>query len=157
MFPQLYSVPFFLVSVLSMVMLVTDKNLQTNFGTVSSGYFVHWYGVLAIAIIALVAGVVLLLVRSRTTVKLGLVGAGLLTAAWLGVILTYSQVGFASASDFAQYLFGITYYGGNLRYLYDVILAVLLGAVGMGAVGLSVMHDADTGADTSGAKSPATS
>jgi hypothetical protein len=42
----------------------------------------------------------------------------------VGVVFTYSQVGFASAGDFANYLFGITYYGGDIRYLYDLLLAV---------------------------------
>jgi len=134
--PAVYSLAFFLAFALSVVMLITDKNLQTNFGTVTSGYYLQWYGVLAMAIVDLAAAVLLVLWRSRTTVKLGAVGASLLTAAYLGVIATYSGVGFASASQFAQYLFGVTYYGGDIRYLYDILLGVYLGAIVSGVVAL---------------------
>lgn len=125
-FPWLYGVLFLVLAALSFVMLATDKNLQTDFGTVSSGYFVHWYAVLAFGVIDLIGAGLLFALRNRLVVKLGVLGSGLLTLAWVGVIATYSQVGFSSASQFAQYLFGATYYGGDIRYLYDVVLAVYL-------------------------------
>jgi hypothetical protein len=154
LFPLFYSLPFLLASALSMVMLVTDKNLQTDFGTVTTGYFVHWYVVLVIAIADVVGAGLLILLRSRTAIKLGVVGSGLLCIVWVGVILTYAQAGFTSASAFAQYLFGVTYFGGDIRYLYDVLLATYLGTFALGLVGLAVTRDADAPADQAGAHSP---
>lgn len=137
LFPIVYSLGFFLAAGLSILMLITDKNLQTDFGTVPA-YYVHWYAILAMAVADLAGAVLLLLLRSRTAVKLGVVGSGLLIVALLGAILTWQQVGFGSASDFAQYLFGITYYGGDVRYLYDVLLATYIGTFLAGVVGLAV-------------------
>jgi hypothetical protein len=154
MFPALYSLAFLLAAGLSFVMLATDKNLQTDFGTISSGYFVHWYAVLATAVADLVGAALLLVLRSRTAVKLGVVGSALLALALIGVIATYAQVGFASASDFAQYLFGVTYYGGDLRYLYDVLLATYVGTFLVGVVGLALTREgrapAPSGSSNSG-------
>jgi hypothetical protein len=124
--PKLYSLPFLLAFALSVIMLVTDKNLQTNFGMVTSGYYLHWYVILVTAIADLVGAVLLLVVPSRMGIKLGVLGSGLLIAIFLGDILTYNIVGFSSASDFANYLFGVTYFGGDIRYLYDVLLAVYI-------------------------------
>jgi hypothetical protein len=132
--PVLYSLAFFLAFVLSVVMLFTDKNLQTNFGSVTTGYYIHWYAVLVTAVIDLLGGVLLLLIRSRTVVKVGVLGSGLLAAFFVGVISAYSQVGFASASQYADYLFGVTYYGGDVRYLYDALLATYVAAFVLGLV-----------------------
>jgi hypothetical protein len=142
LFPVVYSLPFFVAAGLSVLMLATDKNLQTDFGTMASGYYAHWYAVLAMAVAALIAATLLLVVRSRFAVKLGVVGSGLLTVALLGAILTYQQVGFASAMDFANYLFGVTYFGGDIRYLYDVLLATDIATCIGGAVGLAVTREA---------------
>lgn len=136
-FPLIYGLMFLAAGILSVVMLGTDKNLQTDFGTVSSGYFLHWYGVLAMSIVDFLGAALLFLRRSRTMIKLGTIGSGLLTLANVGVILTFAQVGFSSATSFAQYLFGITYYGGDVRYLYDVLLAVYLVTFLSGAVSLA--------------------
>jgi len=138
LFPVIYSLPFFVAAGLSFVMLATDQNLRTDFGTMASGYYLHWYAVLAMAIAALVAATLLLVLRSRSAVKLGVVGSGLRAAARLGAILTYQQVGFASAMDFANYLFGVTYYGGDIRYLYDVLLATDIATCVGGVVGLAL-------------------
>lgn len=132
---------FFLAAGLSIVMLITDTNLRTDFNTVSSGYYSHWYVVLATAIVDLVGGALLFALRSRRALQAGAVGAGLLVLIYLGDILTYSSVGFGSASDFAQYLFGITYYGGDIRYLYDVVLSIYLAALVFGAIALLVTRD----------------
>ncbi|MGA8603631.1 MAG: hypothetical protein WB788_01005 [Thermoplasmata archaeon] len=134
--PIFFSAAFGLAFALSVVMLVTDTNLQTDFGTVSSGYYVHWYVILGTAVADLIGVALLLLLRSRTAVKLCTVGSGLLVAVFLGAIFTYSQVGFASATDFANYLFGVTYSGGDIRYLYDILLAVYIATFLGGAVGL---------------------
>ena len=141
LFPIVYSLLFFLAAGLSIVMLATDKNLQTNFGAVSSGYFIHWYAVLAMAAADFVGAALLLVLRSRTAVKLGVIGSALLALALLGAIFTYAQVGFASAMQFAQYLFGVTYFGGDIRYLYDALLGVDLGTAVVGAVALAVSRE----------------
>jgi hypothetical protein len=135
-FPILYGVLFLTTAALTTVMLVTDKNLQTDFGTVSSGYFVHWYGVLVTAVADVIAAGLLFLLRSRTAVKLGVIGSGVLALVFVGIIFTYSQVGFSSAGDFAQYLFGVTYFGGDIRYLYDLLLGTYVFTFVCGAVGL---------------------
>jgi hypothetical protein len=121
--PAFYGLPFVLAFALSVIMLITDKNLQTDFGTMSSGYYFHWYVVLGTAVADVLGAALLFLLRSRMAVKAGVAGSGLLVALFAGDVLTYSQVGFSSASAFANYLFGITYSGGNIRYLYDVVLA----------------------------------
>ena len=137
-----YSLPFLLAAALSIVMLATDKNLQTDFGTVTTGYFLHWYVVLVTAVSDIAGAVLLLTLRSRTAVKLGVLGSLVLSVLFVGVIFTYQQVGFASANDFAQYLFGVTYYGGDIRYLYDALLATYLGTFVMGGAGLAVTRTA---------------
>jgi len=136
--PILFSAAFVLAFALAVVMLITDTNLQTDFGSMSSGYYVHWYVILGTAVADLIGVVLLLLLRSRTAVKLCTLGSGLLVAVFLAAIFTYSQVGFASASDFANYLFGVTYSGGDIRYLYDVLLAVYIATFLWGVVGLAV-------------------
>ena len=139
--PRLYGLAFFVAFAISVVMLATDKNLQTDFGTISGGYYAHWYGVLAMAAADLVAALVLLVRPARIWLKWGVVGSGLFAVALVGVIFTYAQVGFASPSDFANYLFGVTYYGGDIRYLYDALLATYLGTFAVGVVGLFLTRD----------------
>lgn len=121
-----YSSVFFLAFALSVLMLVTDTNLRTDFGAMSSGYFSHWYVVLATALVDLIGGALLVTRGSRTAIAAGAVGSGLLALLFVGDIFTYGQVGFNSAGDFANYLFGVTYSGGDIRYLYDALLAVYL-------------------------------
>ena len=94
--------------------------------------------ILGTAVADLIGVALLLLLRSRTAVKLCTLGSALVVVVFLGAIFTYSQVGFASASDFANYLFGITYSGGDIRYLYDVLLAVYIATFLWGVVGLAM-------------------
>lgn len=140
--PTVYSLVFFLAAGLSILMLITDKNLQTNFGSVSTGYYYHWYVVLSMAVADLAGAGLLLAFRSRWLVKLGVVGSGGFAVMLLAVILTHAQVGFSSAVSFAQYLFGITYYGGDLRYLYDVLLGTYVGGFVAGVVSLALTRTA---------------
>jgi len=138
LFPVVYGLAFLVAAALSVVMLVTDKNLQTDFGTMSSGYYVHWYVVLGMAIIDLVGAGLLIAVRSRALVKVGVVGSGIFAVGLVAAVLTYAQVGFASPTDFANYLFGVTYYSGYIRYLYDALLAAYVGTCALGGVGLAL-------------------
>lgn len=140
--PIFYSGAFVLAFALSVVMLLTDTNLQNDFGSMSSGYYLHWYVVLGTAIADLVGAALLIALRSRTAVKLGVIGSGLLVVLFLGDIATYSQVGLASASDMANYLFGVTYYGGDIRYLYDLLLAVYIATFLWGVAGLAMSRGA---------------
>ncbi len=142
-----YSIAFFVAFALGVVMLVTDKNLRTNFGYMSSGYFLHWYVILVVTIATVVGGALLVLVRSRMSVKAGVVGSGVIVAIFLGDILTYGQVGngfFKSPSSFADYLFGVSYYGGDIRFLYDAMLAVYITAFIAGIVLLSTTRKSPT-------------
>lgn len=119
-----YGALFLVAFALSVVMLLTDTNLRTDFGSLPNGYFSHWYVILATTVADALGAALLIGVGSRATIQGGVVGSGLLILVYLGAILTYSQVGFNSAGDFANYLFGITYSGGYIRYLYDAVLAV---------------------------------
>lgn len=125
---------------ITVVMLVTDKNLQTDFGG-SSPYYLHWYAGLGMGILDLVvAGVLLLLPgtaspgKSVAAAHRGLVLAAvtwpvLAVLALVGVVATYQQVGFQNAMQFAQYLFGVTAYPGVLAYipwLYDVLVVMYI-------------------------------
>jgi hypothetical protein len=152
--PAFYGVAFLLAFVLSVVMLLTDKNLRTDFGTVSSGYYFHWYVVAATAVADIVGATLLFLRPSRLGMKLGVIGSGLLAAIFLGDILTYSQVGFSSASAFANYLFGVTYFGGDIRYLYDALLAVYLATFLWGILALVVSRSPRASASISGVEPP---
>lgn len=152
--PRLYGVLFLLAFALSVTMLLTDKNLQTDFGSVSSGYAPHWYVVLVTAIVELGGGVGLLLWPSRLAVKAGTAGSGLLALLFLGDIATYAMVGFPSADAFARYLFGIDYFGGNLRYLYDVLLALFLVTLGTGATLLYWTRPAGSASSASPTSTP---
>ncbi len=147
LFPIAYSIPFLVAAGLSILMLVTDKNLRTDFGSVSSGYFSHWYVILVTAVADVAGAGLLLAFRSRRAVFLGIIGSGLLIGILVGAIFTYHQVGFASAGEMANYLFGITYYGGDVRYLYDVLLATYVATFASGIVGLIVMRNVSTTSD----------
>jgi hypothetical protein len=131
-------------------MLVTDKNLQTDFGTVPP-YFVHWYGVLALAVVTLFFAVLIIVTGGRSSLngnrskmaRLALAGGAawcwLSIVAMVGVLATWKQVGATSANQFAQYLFGVTPYPGVQAYipwLYDLLLALFIvsGIVGVTAV-----------------------
>ena len=138
LFPVVYAGAFLLAAMLSVVMLVTDKNLQTDFGAMSSGYYVHWYAVLGMAVVDVIGAGLLVAFRSRILVKVGVAGAGLFAVALVAVVFTFAQVGFASAGDFANYLFGVTYFGGYIRYLYDLLLATYVGTFVLGVVGLAM-------------------
>jgi len=154
LFPTIYSLPFLVAAGLSILMLVTDKNLQTDFGTMSSGYYAHWYAVLAMAVADGVGAGLLLVLRSRTAVKIGVVGSALLTVALLGAILTYQQVGFSSAMQMANYLFGVTYFGGDIRYLYDLLLATDVATVIGGVVGLVLTRESKAPTRPEGTRQP---
>lgn len=145
-FGGLLVVDFLLVA----VMLATDKNLQTDFGS-QPAYYVHWWGLLALGVLDLLAGALLVTAEfppvdgwlSGARRKYLHVGAVLWTTltvvAMLGIVETYSQVGFQSMSQFEQYLFGVSAYPGALSYipwLYDLVVtaSALTALIGIAAV-----------------------
>jgi hypothetical protein len=124
--------------VVSVVMLQTDKNLQTDFGG-HPAYYAHWYGVLAMALLDLVTALAVLAwampgararmpgILQRHGLTLVLVWPVLAILAMVGVVESYSMVRFSSANQFSTYLFGTTAYPGALSYipwLYDLLLAM---------------------------------
>jgi hypothetical protein len=134
--------------VLLVVMLVTDKNLQTNFGTVSP-YYLHWYGVLALAVLTLLFAIAVLgslrpsmakasmFARNRYSLIGAMIWTWLVIVAMVTVVATYKQVGASSASQFAHYLFGVSAYPGVLSYipwLYDLLLALFILSAIVGVV-----------------------
>jgi uncharacterized membrane protein YjdF len=150
-----YAGMFALATVLSVVMLATDTNLRTDFGAMPSGYFAHWYVILVTAIVDALGALLLVVMRNRLAVLGGTVGAALLVVVLLGAIFTYSQVGFDSASQFADYLFGVTYFGGDIRYLYDAVLATYFATF---LVGVAILLHEPSGRpapETDGSAGPA--
>ncbi|OWP57355.1 MAG: hypothetical protein B2I17_01590 [Thermoplasmatales archaeon B_DKE] len=133
--PAYLAVLFLIQFIITMVILFTDQNLQTDFGTVPK-YFIHWYGLLVTGVVDIIAFIVLLAVRKRSIVGVG-VGWGVFVAAFqVADIATYStlNIGF-SAGSFAQYLFGVTKFSGALPYipgLYDLLFALYIVAIGVG-------------------------
>jgi hypothetical protein len=146
-FAALLWLDFFVV----LVMLVTDRNLQTDFGAVSP-YYLHWYAGLALAIVT-----VLFAIMIPATARASSPSAGparshrlvLVTAevwSWVavlglvGVLATYRQVGFSTPSQFSMYLFGLSRYPGTLSYipgLYDVVLGLFVISAVMGAIAVA--------------------
>lgn len=126
---RIYGLLFLVAFVLSVWMLLTDKNLRTNFGLQTSGIYLHWYVIVVLAFADVAGAVLLFTLGSRRAVVAGIAGSGVAVLIFLGDIFSYSQVGggfFSSPSEFAKYLFGISYYGGDVRYLYDTLLAAYL-------------------------------
>lgn len=123
--------------VVTLVVLFTDRNLQTDFGSVTKGYFLHWYGLLITALLDVAGASILIVRRNRKLSMIGAIGTGLLAVFLVLDIFTYSMVGFSTYSQFASYLFGISKYPGSLSYipgLYDVLLAVYIACFAVGII-----------------------
>jgi len=129
---------FILAFVVAVIILLTDKNLQTDFGT-HARYFIHWYGMLVISLVAFIAGILLLTTKKRSLGLAGTMGSALIALFLIGDLATYSQVGFTSVSQFASYLFGVTKYPGSLSYIpgmYDLLLIVFILTAVIGVISL---------------------
>jgi hypothetical protein len=127
-----------LAFVVALSILLTDKNLQTDFG-IQHPYFIHWYGMLVIAIVSLIGGAILLVSTGKMMGMAGTIGSSLLALFLVADVATFSQVGFKYASQFATYLFGISKYPGTLSYvpgLYDLLLVLFILAAVSGAISL---------------------
>jgi hypothetical protein len=126
--------------VVVVVMLATDKNLQTDFGRYSP-YYAHWYGLLAMGVVDLFGALAVFgnfsrygmrtmsSTRRRWVALAGLGWSVVAVLTLLGIVETYQQVGFSSMGQFAQYLFGVTASPGVLSYipwLYDLLLAMYI-------------------------------
>lgn len=148
-FSLLLLIDFILVA----VMLATDQNLQTDFGSLHSvpPYYAHWYGLLAEGVLDLLGAFVLLFFVARPLMKgtatrmhrrlvLGALAWSILAiVAMLAIVTSYSMVGFQTANQFAQYLFQTTAYPYTKPYipwLYDLLLVayILTAVVGAFAV-----------------------
>jgi hypothetical protein len=145
---------------LTVVMLITDKNLQTDFGG-SSPYYLHWYGALAMGVLDLAAGIVVLALammasaarRPSSLQRVLMTGALAWTIlailAMVGIVETYKQVGFQNANQFAQYLFGVTAYPGVLSYvpwLYDLLLVIYIVTAIVGVIAVLQNRQGPSGA-----------
>lgn len=130
----------YLAFIVTLVILFTDRNLQTNFGLVSSGYFLHWYGLLVTAIIDVAGASILIAKRTRKLSMTGAIGTILLALFLISDMFTYSMVGggyFTSFTQFGSYLFGLSKLSGSLSYipgLYDALFAVYIVASIVGLV-----------------------
>ncbi|MEM0119959.1 MAG: hypothetical protein QW429_05450 [Thermoprotei archaeon] len=108
--------------------LITDKNLQTDFGAVHP-YYLHWYGLLATGLVDL-AGLIALYVAPSRRLTAAAAGWSIFMAIFLVAdIATYGLVGFSTPTQFATYLFGLSHYNGALPYipgLYDLLLLLYI-------------------------------
>ena len=133
--PAYFSLLFLIQFVITMLILFTDQNLQTDFGTVPK-YFIHWYGLLATGLVDFVAFIVLLAVRKRSMVGVGVGWAVFMAIFQIADIATYGMLNVGlSAGSFAQYLFGVTKFAGALPYIpgmYDLLFAIYIIAIGVG-------------------------
>ncbi len=112
---------FALDFIVTLLVLFTDNNLQTDFGA-TNRYFLHWYGLLITAVIDIIGAAMVFVRPSKGVYTAGLVGSSLLALFLVLDLLTYSMVGFSSMGRFATYLFGVARYPGSLSYipgLYD--------------------------------------
>ncbi len=129
---------FILAFLTAIVVLFTDKNLQTDFGS-QPPYFIHWYGMLVISLVSMITGIVLIVSRKRDLGIAGTLVSTVLALFLIGDVATYSQVGFNSASQFATYLFGVTRYPNSHPYipgLYDLLLILFIVATILGVIQL---------------------
>ncbi|WP_393970864.1 hypothetical protein OXIME_001106 [Oxyplasma meridianum] len=109
--------------IITIVILLTDKNLQTDFGIVKP-YFIHWYGMLVTGIIDIMGAGIIIAKPTKVYLKAGTVGSALLAVFLIADLATYKMVGLSSVSQFATYLFGFSHYPGALSYipgLYDIL------------------------------------
>jgi hypothetical protein len=134
-FSAYFSLLFLIQFVITIVILLTDQNLQTDFGTVPK-YFIHWYGLLVTGLVDIVAFIVLLVARKRSMVGVGVGWAVFMAIFQIADIATYGMLNVGlSASSFAQYLFGVTKFKGALPYipgLYDLLFAIYVIAIAVG-------------------------
>jgi len=158
---RLFGLLLLLDFLLTLVMLATDKNLQTGFGS-QSPYYLHWYGALGLGVLDLLAGLTVLgfssmpalrrmsILGPRRVVIAALAWTLLAILASVGIIATYSQVGFSTPGQFAQYLFSVTAYPGAMAYipwLYDLLLVAYLATAAVG--GLALLSSGAATADPS--------
>jgi hypothetical protein len=118
---------FYVCFALTVVILVTDQNLQTNFGAVKP-YFIHWYGLLITGLVDLIGGV-LFLVRRNPPLFVANIWFVFMPIFMVADTLTYAEVFFNSPAQFAVYLFGFKKFPGTLAYipgLFDVLFALYI-------------------------------
>jgi hypothetical protein len=124
--------------ILTLVILLTDHNLQTDFG-IYPKYFIHWYGLLVTGIIDIIGFALLVSINSRRLVAAGVGWSAFMVLFQIADLATYKEVGFNSVSQFATYLFGFSKYPGSLSYipgLYDILLAIYVIALIVGVLGM---------------------
>jgi hypothetical protein len=125
---RLIGVVFLVDFLLTMAILFSDRNLQTDFG-ITKPYFIHWYGLLITGLIALIGGIIILKRPDHKIFTTGAVGSILLALFLVSDIALYHEVGFSTPFQFAKYLFGVTKYPGSLTYipgLYDALFALYI-------------------------------
>ncbi|GGM72536.1 hypothetical protein GCM10007108_08340 [Thermogymnomonas acidicola] len=130
------SIVYLVAFIVTLVILFTDHNLQTDFGTVKP-YFIHWYGLLITGIVSLIGFGILLAMGSKVWRAVSVAWSLFMVLFMIADIATYSMVGFSSPLQFARYLFGVTKYPGTLSYipgLYDLLFAIYVVSLGLAVV-----------------------
>ena len=124
-----FSVLFFIQFFITLIILTSDQNLQTDFGTVGK-YFIHWYGLLVSGIVDAVAFGILIFTGRKLFIGLGVIWGTFMAIFQVADILTASSLNVGlTESQFATYLFGLSKYPGALPYipgLYDLLFAIYI-------------------------------
>ncbi|MGC9294909.1 MAG: hypothetical protein ACP5E8_06500 [Thermoplasmata archaeon] len=120
---------FIISFIVDLVILATDNNLKTDFGSVHP-YFIHWYIFMFLDLITLVTSIYIGFFSSNLNyVKIGLIWSSIMVLIMVGDLLTYSSVGFSAPVQFAYYLFGFSKYPQSLSYipgLYSLLFIVYI-------------------------------
>ncbi|MEM0158512.1 MAG: hypothetical protein QXV22_05240 [Thermoplasmataceae archaeon] len=119
---------FVLDFLVSLIILLTDRNLRTDFGTITHGYFLHWYGMLAISIISIIGGIISFSNGSKKVATAGAIGSLLILLFLFADVLTAPTLGL-TYSYFASYLFGFPPFfsaSGYIPGLYDILVVLYL-------------------------------
>jgi len=128
-----------LASVASLLILITDRNLQTDFGA-TKPYYYHWYGLLLLTFITLLGGSFTLIKNERTSRIIPVLGSLIpLIFILVDVFFLYGTVGFHNPDQFATYLFGLSKYPDTLSYLpglFDIYTVTLVIALITSSLGL---------------------
>ncbi|PSN84396.1 hypothetical protein B9Q03_13120 [Candidatus Marsarchaeota G2 archaeon OSP_D] len=121
--------------IVTLAILITDKNLQTDFGA-THPYYLHWYVLLVTALVDIVGAPLVYLKSSRRLIGAAAGWSVFMALFQVADIATYKLVGFATPSQFAVYLFGLTHYNGALPYipgLYDILLLLYVATAAVSA------------------------
>lgn len=106
----------FLIFIVGVIVLETDKNLQTDFGFYKS-YYYHWWILLGVVIITLLISIVTIFYKRKITILPFMWSLITIIIILADPIFFYKSVGFSNSGQFFTYLFSFSKYPGTLSYI----------------------------------------